>query len=85
LQDNGCIEFLWQSDAGPADRSPANRFKLTRPGGSPGLNAAFAPDCSRSVDDDGAIEFHSIKSSNELALSTQIGPCQTIGWLTLNQ
>jgi hypothetical protein len=27
-------------------------------------------DCSRSLDDDGATEFHSIKPSNELALST---------------
>jgi hypothetical protein len=45
-----------------------------RPSGSPGLNAAFAPDCSRSLDDDGAIEFHSIKPSNELALSTPDRP-----------
>jgi hypothetical protein len=52
--------------------SPANR--LTRPSGSPGLNAVFAPDCSRSLDDNGAIEFHSVKPSNELALSTPDRP-----------
>jgi hypothetical protein len=45
-------------------------LELSRPSGSPGLNAAVVPDCSRSLDDDGAIEFHSIKPSNELALST---------------
>ena len=85
MQDNGCIRFWWQSDAGPADRVASEPLESTRPGGSSGPNAALAPDCSRSLDDDGAIEFYSIKSSNELALSTQIGPRQRIGWLTLIQ
>ena len=37
---------------------------LPVPSGSPWLNAAFVPECSRSLDDDGA------KPSNEIALST---------------
>jgi len=65
---------LWQDDDGPADRSPA-KLESTRPSsGSPWLNAAFAPDCSRSLDDDGATEFHSIKPSNELAVDPSTGP-----------
>jgi len=31
---------------------------------------ALVPERNRSLDDDGATEFHSIKPSNELALST---------------
>src|SRR6266446_3822462 len=68
---------------GPVASEP---LESTRPSsGSPWLNAAFAPDCSRSLDDDGATEFHSIKPSNELAVDPSTGPRHRISWYALNQ
>jgi hypothetical protein len=85
LQDNGALNFVAgrRRPSGPVASEP---LESTRPSsGSPWLNAAFSPDCSRSLDDDGATEFHSIKPSNELAVDPSTGPRHRISWYALNQ
>jgi hypothetical protein len=64
----GALKFTADA-ADPADRSSANHLSR-RPGSTP----RFAPDCSPSLDHDGANEFQSLKPSNQLALSTPDPP-----------